>query len=190
MPGPDLTPSVRSSRRPAFRLGSGFWNSKPVPRPVIPADLEQLSWPERSADVMRHTLLGIEYWLSQGGWLREWLRLSLWTGAVLIVLSLIVVPAVTAILGGIRDWTGLLGATVGWHHQRGRRHAPAHRPGSRHRIHGGEADPKASGKPPAGIQFLRGSQKELVPAAAGAGLFFSYQRMAMCTDQFPMPQRF
>ncbi|QTN32930.1 hypothetical protein HZ994_11545 [Akkermansiaceae bacterium] len=79
---------------------------------MIPADLEQLSWPERSAEVVRHTLLSIEYWLSQGGWLREWLRLNLWTGAVLIVLSLIVVPSLTAILGGIRDWTGLLGATI------------------------------------------------------------------------------
>ena len=58
-------------------------------------------------------MLSIEYWLSNGGWLREWIRLNLKTGAALFVLALIVVPPVTAILGGVRDWTRLLSDTVG-----------------------------------------------------------------------------
>lgn len=113
MPDSHLPTVVGKPHSPAFKLTRQLWYPKPISRPVIPADLEQLSWPERSAEVVRHALLSMEYWLSQGGWLREWIRLNLWTGAVLFVLALIVVPPVTAILGGIRDWTRLLSDTIG-----------------------------------------------------------------------------
>jgi hypothetical protein len=99
--------------RPVFHLARRVWNPTPIPKPAIPTDLEQLSWPERSAEVVRHALLSIEHWLSSGGWLREWIRLNLWLGVVLIVAALLVVPPVTALLEGVRDWTGLLGATIG-----------------------------------------------------------------------------
>lgn len=98
---------------PAYRLARRVWNPTPVPKPAITTDLEQLSWPERSAEVVRHALLSAEHWLSRGGWLREWIRLNLWLGVVLIVSALLIVPAVTALLAGVRDWTRLLRVTIG-----------------------------------------------------------------------------
>ena len=98
--------------RPVLQLALRIWNPKPVPKPSITPDLERLGWPERCAEVVCHALLGVEHWLSRGGWLREWIRLNLWIAVVLIVVALLVVPPVTAVLEGVRDWTGLLGATV------------------------------------------------------------------------------
>jgi hypothetical protein len=90
-----------------------MWDPAPVPKPMIDPDLDQLSWPERCAEVVRHALLSIEHWLSQGGWLREWIRLNLWLAVVLIAATVLVIPPVTALLEGVRDWTALVSATVG-----------------------------------------------------------------------------
>jgi hypothetical protein len=109
----DQPANLGQPARPVFQLARHVWNPKPVPKPVIPTDLEQLSWPERSAEVVCHALLSVEHWLSGGGWLREWIRLNLWIAVVLIAAALLVIPPVTAVLEGVRDWTGLLGATVG-----------------------------------------------------------------------------
>lgn len=112
-PDADGPAPVGPPARPVFQLARRVWSPAPIPKPVIIADLEQLSWPERSAEVVCHALRSAEYWLSRGGWLREWIRLNLWLGVVLIVAALLVVPPVTALLEGLRDWTGLLRATVG-----------------------------------------------------------------------------
>lgn len=98
--------------RPVYQLARRVWDPTAVAKPEI-SDLDELSWPERSAEVVRHALLSVEHWLSRGGWLREWIRLNLWLSVVLLVAALLVVPAVTALLEGVRDWTGLLGATIG-----------------------------------------------------------------------------
>ena len=99
--------------RPALRLARRMWDPAPVAKPVIDPDLDQLSWPERCAEVVRHALLSIEHWLSQGGWLREWIRLNLWLAVVLIAATVLVIPPVTALLEGVRDWTALVSSTVG-----------------------------------------------------------------------------
>lgn len=103
---------VAPPARQAVRLTRRVWNSAPVPKPMIATDLEHLGWPERSAEVLRHALLSVEHWLSGSGWLREWIRFNLWLAVVLIVATLLVVPPVTALLEGVRDWTGLVGATA------------------------------------------------------------------------------
>ena len=90
-----------------------MWDPAPVAKPMIDPDLDQLSWPERCAEVVRHALLSIEHWLSQGGWLREWIRLNLWLAVVLIAATVLVIPPVTALLEGVRDWTALVSSTVG-----------------------------------------------------------------------------
>jgi hypothetical protein len=99
--------------RPALRLARRMWDPAPVAKPMIDPDLDQLSWPERCAEVVRHALLSIEHWLSGGGWLREWIRLNLWLAVVLIAATVLVIPPVTALLEGVRDWTALISATVG-----------------------------------------------------------------------------
>ena len=66
LPGPRHRPALKFARR--------MWDPAPVAKPMIDPDLDQLSWPERCAEVVRHALLSIEHWLSGGGWLREWIR--------------------------------------------------------------------------------------------------------------------
>ena len=116
--GADPVPTEQPARlsqsaRPVFQMTRRVWHPAPVPKPKITPDLERLCWPERSAEVVCHALLSLEHWLSRGGWLREWIRLNLWIAVVLIVISLLVVPPVTVVLEGVRDWTSLVSATVG-----------------------------------------------------------------------------
>lgn len=104
---PSLPTEWRESR--VLAVSRFLWNPAPLPPPVIDPDLEQLSWPERVAELSRYGLLGAEYWLSQGGTLREWLRLNLWAAIVLTVAAVLLVPPVTAVLKGAAEWTALLG---------------------------------------------------------------------------------
>ena len=55
----------------------------------------------------------MEFWISRGGWLREWIRLNLLIGVVLMVAALLIVPPITILLEGIRDWSDLMTASVG-----------------------------------------------------------------------------
>ena len=110
--GDEQSTSLGPPARPVFQLARRAWNPVPVAKPVIITDLERLSWPERSAEVVCHALLSAEHWLSPHGSLRAWIRLNLWLAVVLIVAAVLVVPPVTALLEGVRDCTGLLTATV------------------------------------------------------------------------------
>ena len=98
--------------RRVLGLARRVWNPLPVSKPVITTDLEHLDWPERSAAVVAHSILSMEFWLSSGGWVREYIRLSLWIAVVLIVAAVLVIPPVTAVLEGVRDWTALMSATT------------------------------------------------------------------------------
>lgn len=101
-----------STELKSWPLARRVWDPSPLPKPVIDPHLGQLTWPERCAEVLRHALLSVEYWLSQGGWLREWIRLNLWVGVVLLVTAIMVVPPVTALLKGVRDWSSLVSTTI------------------------------------------------------------------------------
>jgi hypothetical protein len=98
--------------RRVLGLARRVWNPAPILKPVITTDLEHLDWPERSAAVVAHSILSMEFWLSSGGWVREYIRLSLWIAVVLLVAAVLVIPPVTAVLEGVRDWTSLLSATT------------------------------------------------------------------------------
>ena len=106
------TPAPRDDTRPITTLVGQLWTPKAIPKPEIEPHLTDLDWPERSAEVIAHALLRAEYWLSRGGWLREWLRLNLYAAVLLTVAVVLVIPPVTAILEGVRDLTGLLSATI------------------------------------------------------------------------------
>ena len=66
-----------------LQLARHVWTPVSIPKPAIYAELEQLPWPERSAEVVIHALLSTEFWLSRSGWLREWVRFNLWLAVVL-----------------------------------------------------------------------------------------------------------
>lgn len=108
-----LPPGDGGREFPVARIARRIWNPVPVPAPRIDPHLVRLSWPERSAEVVRHALLSAEHWLSGGGILREWLRLNIWVAVILTLAAVLVVPPVTAVLEGAAEWTGLLSKIVG-----------------------------------------------------------------------------
>ena len=99
-------------RNSLVRVSRHLWNPLPIARPVIEPDLPDLSWPERTAEVLRFTLLSVEHWLSRGGVLREWLRLNIWLAIILTVAAVLLVPPGTAVLEGAAEWTALSGEIV------------------------------------------------------------------------------
>jgi len=120
-PDPELEPgqerndqliATEPKSRPVTALVRSVWQPVPIRPPRIDPHLPGLHWPERAAEVTRFTLLRFEHWISPSGWLREWIRACLWLAVVLIVAAVLIVPPVTALLEGVRDWTGLVSATM------------------------------------------------------------------------------
>lgn len=89
-----------------------LWSPRPLPPPAIDPDFDRMGWLERSAEVIRFSFLSLEYWLSQRGILREWLRLNLWVAMVLLSAAILIVPPSTAVLEGAVEFTGLFGRIV------------------------------------------------------------------------------
>jgi hypothetical protein len=98
------------TRLKAFMLR--HWHPEPIPPPFVDPDLEKLSGVERSAEVVRYSILSLEFWLSPKGWLREWLRLNWKLGLVLLIPVLLVVPIITFALGQFCIWAALIAATT------------------------------------------------------------------------------
>lgn len=82
-------------RRPDLQT---FWKQEPVPRPRSSLELTSESWVERGAEVLGWSLARLEYWLSKSGWLRAWLRLSLFVSIVLTAAGVFLIPAVARLL--------------------------------------------------------------------------------------------
>jgi len=94
------------------RFINDHWHPRPMDSPVVDPDLHRLSWIERSAEVLRHSLQSLEYWASPNGWLREWLRFNTKACLVLAVPSLMVIPLVSFTLGQFNEWTRSLAQTT------------------------------------------------------------------------------
>ena len=84
------------------------WQPKPIEPPTVDPDLEDLSGVQRSAEVIRWSVLSLEFWLSPLGRLREWVRLNSKLCAILIVPALLVLPLITFILIQVTYWLALL----------------------------------------------------------------------------------
>lgn len=84
------------------------WQPSVVPLPVVDPNLAELPTLERVTEVCRYQLLQLEYSLSRGGGIREWLRLNLLVAALLIIPALLVVPVVTWLLGSFVTMTAFL----------------------------------------------------------------------------------
>lgn len=90
-----------------------LWDPTPIAPPTVDPNLQDLPWPARSAEILRYSILSIEHWLSQGGSLREFIRLNLWFGVILTIAAVLIVPPVTMVLEGAAKWTELLSAIIG-----------------------------------------------------------------------------
>lgn len=84
------------------------WCPKKIDAPTVDPALKDLDGAQRSAEVVRYSLLSWEFWLSPNGTLREWLKLNGKVGSVLLIPAVLVVPLVTFILWQIAKWMSWL----------------------------------------------------------------------------------
>jgi hypothetical protein len=88
------------------------WEPKPLPPPRVDHELAGFNAVERSAEVFRYNFHRAEYWVSPGGWLREWIRLNLRLAFLLAIPTLLVAPLVNHALAQVNAWITLLTTTT------------------------------------------------------------------------------
>ena len=86
------------SQLPDYRDLRKLWKQEPIDEPQADLELTPDSWVERGAEVIGWWLARLEYWLSESGWLRAWLRLNLLVSIVLTSAGVLLLPPVAQIL--------------------------------------------------------------------------------------------
>lgn len=89
------------------------WNPEKIKPPKVDPELEDLDPVTRSAEVVRFSLLSLEWWLSPNGTLREWFKLNGKISSILIIPAVLVMPLVTFILWQCAKWMGWLVGIAG-----------------------------------------------------------------------------
>jgi hypothetical protein len=90
-----------------------LWKQQPIKEPKPDLELTPDSWVERGAEVLGWSLARLEYWLSEGGWLRAWLRFNLIVSIVLTSAGLLLLPPVARVLEEIAKSSHWLGDILG-----------------------------------------------------------------------------
>lgn len=88
------------------------WNPEPIEPPQVDGEVAELPPIERSAEVIRWSVLKTEHWLSPQGRLREWLRFNLVASLIIGIPALVIVPIITFILGAFATWMAFLAAAA------------------------------------------------------------------------------
>ncbi len=83
------------------------WHPKEIEPPQIDPELPKLTALQRSAEVIRYWINGIEYWVSPKGIIREWFRWNLWVAILLGIPAFLVVPIVTLLFSQLASWSML-----------------------------------------------------------------------------------
>ena len=108
----ELTPV--NKRRHRFRdFIRRHWQPTKIEPPKVDPELEDLDAATRSAEVIRFSLLSLEWWLSPNGTLREWFKLNGKISSILIIPAVMVMPLVTFILWQCAKWMGWLVSIAG-----------------------------------------------------------------------------
>ncbi len=71
------------------------WKPLPVARPIPLIDLQSYSFLKRSAFYLHYKIRCLEFSLSSGGSLREWLKLNLLLSLIIGMPAVILIPVVT-----------------------------------------------------------------------------------------------
>lgn len=90
-----------------------LWKQERIERPTSDLELTPDSWVERGAEVVGWWLARLEFWLSESGWLRAWLRLNLIVAIVLTSAGLLLLPPVARVLEQIARSSHWLGEIFG-----------------------------------------------------------------------------
>ena len=86
------------SELPNYRDLRKLWKQEPIDPPMPRLELTPDSWVERGAEVVGWSLARLEYWLSESGCLRAWLRLNLFLSIVLTSAGVLLLPPVAQVL--------------------------------------------------------------------------------------------
>jgi len=100
------------SELPDYKELRKLWNQQPIDPPKPELELTPDSWVERGAEVIGWSLAGLEYWLSESGWLRAWLRLNLLLSIVLTSAGVLLLPPVARVLEQLSKSSHWLGAII------------------------------------------------------------------------------
>ncbi len=100
--------SIRKCLECLKQFVARHWHPKPIDPPTPDPGIEEMSGPQRSAEVMRYSILSLEFWLSPLGRLREWIRLNGKVSAVLLIPALLILPLITWILAQVAHWLTML----------------------------------------------------------------------------------
>lgn len=79
-----------------------------ISAPVIDHGLNEMAAFERITEVCRYQLLRLEYAVSCGGGLRDWLRMNMLVAMVVLIPALVVVPVLTMLAGSFATLTAYL----------------------------------------------------------------------------------
>ena len=101
------------SELPDYRELRRLWKQEPIERPTPDLELTPDSWVERGAEVIGWWLARLEFWLSESGWLRAWLRLNLVVSIALASAGLLLLPPVTRVLEEVARSSHWLGEIFG-----------------------------------------------------------------------------
>ena len=66
--------------------------------PAIDSHLEELNAVARSTECLRHFVLSIEFWISLGGRLRQWIKLNICLAAFLLIPAIFLIPVISLVL--------------------------------------------------------------------------------------------
>ncbi len=86
---------------------------RPVHHPTVDPEFPDMNGLQRATEAWRYSLLSLEYWLSPGGHLREWIRQMARIALLLAAPAFLVIPIITFVLGALVKWTVML-TTIAW----------------------------------------------------------------------------
>ena len=83
---------------PNHRKLRRLWKQEPLDRPTANLELTPYSWVERGAEIVGWWIARLEFWLSESGWLRAWLRLNLFLSVLLMIAGVLLLPPAERVL--------------------------------------------------------------------------------------------
>ena len=106
------TPVVRSRFSVLHHLKT-VWHPVPLAPPRIDKQLMMSSSTfDRIAATLQDIVLSVEYWISPGGSLRQWFRINLTIGVILLITLVFILPLLL-VLSAIVTGTGMIAAIMG-----------------------------------------------------------------------------
>lgn len=90
-----------------------YWHPKPIEPPKPDPNLEKLNGVARAAEVIRFSVLSIEFWISPNGHVREWLKKNTLLAVILAIPAFLVLPIITFALWQFVSWAMALTTIAG-----------------------------------------------------------------------------